>query len=75
MYITFANTDGLNVYIYEGDGRDTATTSIIDGNAQVETDTYYSVAYNSSILVIAYPDEGNDTNLAFSYWIGNVVEN
>ncbi len=33
MYITFANTDGLNVYIYEGDGRDTATTSIIDGNA------------------------------------------
>jgi len=73
MYITFASKDGLNVYIYEGDARDTATTSIIDGNAQVETDTYYSVAYNSSILVITYPDEGNDTRLEFSYWIGNVV--
>ena len=63
LYISFASTDGLNVYIYEGDGRDTATTSIIEGNAQVETYTYYSVPYNSNILIVAYPDEGNDTNL------------
>ena len=63
LYISFASKDGLNVYIYEGDGRDTATTSIIEGNAQVETDTYYSVPYNSNILIVAYPDEGNDTNL------------
>jgi hypothetical protein len=74
LYINFASTDGLNVYIYEGDARDTATTSIIDGNAQVETDTYYSVPYNSNILIVAYPEEGNDTNLEFSYWIGNVIE-
>jgi hypothetical protein len=56
MYITFSNKEGLNVYIYEGDARDTATTSIIEGNAQVETDTYYSVPFNSSILVVAFPD-------------------
>ena len=74
LYISFASKDGLNVYIYEGDGRDTATTSIIEGNAQVETDTYYSVPYNSNILIVAYPDEGNDTNLQFSYWIGNTIE-
>ena len=73
IYIKFESKDGLNVYIYEGDARDAATTSIIDGNAQVETDTYYSVAYTSSILIVAFPEEGNDTNLAFSYWIGNVV--
>jgi hypothetical protein len=63
MYITFASKVGLHVYIYEGDARNSATTSIIDGNSQVETDTYYSVAFDSNILVIAYPDEGNDTNL------------
>ena len=38
LYISFASKDGLNVYIYEGDGRDTATTSIIEGNAQVTMD-------------------------------------
>lgn len=74
MYITFANTEGFNVYIYEGNARDSATTSIIDGNAQVETDTYYSVAYDSNILIVAYPDEGNDTSLQFSYWIGNIID-
>ena len=41
MYISFASTEGMNVYIYEGVARDTATTSIIDGNSQVETDTLY----------------------------------
>ena len=63
MYISFASTEGMNVYIYEGVARDTSTTSIIDGNSQVETDTLYSVPYDSSILIVAYPDEGNDTNL------------
>lgn len=73
MYINFASKDGLNVYIYEGDA-DAATISIIEGNAQVEIDTYYSVPFGSGILIVAYPDEGVDTNLTFSYWIGNVVE-
>ena len=59
----------MNVYIYEGDSRFTATTPVIEGNGQVSTGKSYSVNYKSGMLIVAYPDANTTTEFSFTYWI------
>lgn len=59
----------MNVYIYEGTDRYNAKKSLIQDNAQIELGVNYTVSNSSGILVIAYPNEGVDTEFDFKYWL------
>ncbi len=47
----------MNVFVYEGTARDTATKSLVGGNERVSLNTNYGVNPDSGLLVIAYPDK------------------
>lgn len=57
----------MNVYIYEGLDRVSATKKMISDNGQVEVGTKYQVKGDSGILVIAFPNKDQDTSFSFSY--------
>lgn len=60
----------MNVYLYAGENRETATTQLIFGNDQLTVGKTYSVDYTKGMLLIAYPERYVDTEFKFSYWIG-----
>ena len=47
----------MNVFIYEGLSRSSAKKRIVDGNMQAQIGKEYRVLYNSSILVVAFPNK------------------
>lgn len=64
----------MNAYIYGGTNRSTAYTSIIENNKQVTLNEQYMIEYEKGMLVVAYPNlNKNETEFAFSYWLGPKV--
>lgn len=59
----------MNVFIWEGLDRDSATKSIISGNSQPTLNREYSVSGNSGMLIVVYPNENVDTELSFDFWV------
>ena len=59
----------MNVYIYEGNSRENAKKSLVESNEQPIIDQEYVVAPDSGILVVAFPNEEKETDLAFDYWV------
>ena len=47
----------MNVFIYEGKSRSSAKSRIVDGNSQAKVGKEYKVMFNSSILVVAFPNK------------------
>lgn len=45
----------MNVYLYGGKTRDTATESIVEDNLPLEIGKTYSIDYTKGMLLIAYP--------------------
>lgn len=66
--------DEMNVYIYGGKDRFSATEKIVDHNDQVTPNKEYSIPYTKGMLVIAFPNKDKDTELEFKYWIGPYVK-
>lgn len=66
--------ENMNVFIYEGTSRETATKQIVHGNEQPELHRDYTVNKDSGILIVAYPtdpdQEGASTSLDFEYYLG-----
>ena len=73
QYIEFQvnKKTNMNVYVYEGIDRETATKSVVDGNAQALAGTTYRVKQDSGLLIISYPDQDKDAEIDFQYWIGD----
>lgn len=59
----------MNVYIYEGTSRDSATKSLVSSNRMPTVGATYSVSASSGIMIIAYPNEDVETDLQFEYWV------
>ena len=64
----------MNVFIYEGKSRSGAKTRIVDGNMQAQVGKEYKVMFNSSILIVAFPNKNQDTEFEFEYWSEEHVE-
>lgn len=47
----------MNVYIYGGSSRFTATDSVISGNQQATAGSTYSISVSKGFLIVAYPNE------------------
>lgn len=47
----------MNVYIYGGSSRFTATESVIAGNQQATVGSTYSISVSKGFLIVAYPNE------------------
>jgi len=57
----------MNVYIYGGTDRNNASESIISGNGKASVGETYTIDYQTGILVIAFPNEGIETEFKFTY--------
>ena len=60
--------DQVNVYVYGGADRFTATESIVPMNAMPTVGVEYGTDASKGILVVAFPNKDVDTNFSFSYW-------
>ena len=60
----------VNIHIYKGLDRNSATTPLIRNNLHPNLNENYSVPLDSGILIIAIPAANTyDTDLKFEYWI------
>lgn len=69
LHVQITAKTGMNVYIYGGKSRTTATESVIAGNAQASAGATYSIDVEKGFLVVAYPNEGVEGEFGFNYWI------
>ena len=60
----------MNVYVYEGKTRLTATKSLVENNRQASASVNFEVGLDSGLLVIAYPQKDLATRFEFNYWVG-----
>ena len=60
----------MNIYAYGGLTRETATTPITESNAALEEGKSYSIDAQKGIFLIAYPNEGKETDFEFTYKMG-----
>lgn len=77
IFFTLTLRQRVNVYIYGGNSRQTATKSIVQNNTQPELMVEYSVPYSQGILVTVFADPQNyienanaGTLLSFDYRLG-----
>ena len=60
----------MNVYVYQGNSRDTATTPFISSNSQPSIGYSNYVSPSSGLMIVAYPSNLDvDTELEFEYWV------
>lgn len=59
----------MNVYLYGGKSRFEATESMIAGNNQATIGQTYSIGVESGIMIVAYPNEDQETDFGFEYWL------
>ena len=60
----------MNVYIYGGKSRQSATEMIVGGNLQPSIDSTYKIPASKGLLIVAYPNQDKiDTELSFNYWV------
>ena len=60
----------MNVYIYGGKSRQSATEVIVGDNLQPSIDSTYKIPASKGLLIVAYPNQDKiDTELSFNYWV------
>ena len=57
----------MNVYLYAGRDRFSAWTQVVPDNEAATVDEPYYVAYDVGMLLVAYPNLEQTTNLEFTY--------
>jgi len=69
IYIEVSKMTNMNVYIYGGPDRFSATEQITKGNQMPVTGRNYSIPVSKGVLVVAYPNQEVDTEFEFKYWV------
>lgn len=64
----------MNVFIYEGTNRLSATKSIVDANKQAQIGKEYRVNFNSGIVIVAFPNKNQQTEFEFDYYVEEFKE-
>lgn len=64
--VSVAKAEALNVYLYGGKDRFSATNSVIEGNAQVTPGEVYTVDSDSGFLLVAYPSDNSASDFEFT---------
>ena len=60
----------MNVYIYGGQDRFSATNSLVSGNQMPLVGKNYTVDLTEGILVVVWPNKDKSTEFGFKYWVG-----
>lgn len=58
----------MNVYVYGGKTRKSAYENITVNNTAAELGKVYNISAYRGLLVVAYPNEGKDTEFAYNFW-------
>ena len=74
IHVKVKKADQMNVYLYGGKDRASATSKIVDENANPEVDEEYVFDYAEGIMIVAYPNKDQATNFEFEYWVGAYEE-
>ena len=61
----------MNVFVYVGNSRTTATEPIIDDNERVQLNKNYTIDVEKGLLIVAYPKEDLDADFEFEYWVAS----
>lgn len=64
----------MNVFVYEGKDRYTATAPI-NANLQLIAGKNYTVPVSKGMLLIAYPNKDVETEFEFEYYVSPVKDN
>jgi hypothetical protein len=60
----------MNIYAYGGLTRETAKVPITENNSALKEGKTYTIDATQGIFLIAYPQEGKDTDFEFTYKTG-----
>lgn len=69
LYFKATKMTEMNVYIYGGKDRFSATEKIIDNNDMVTPNQEYSILYTKGMLIVAFPNKDKDTEFEFKFWV------
>lgn len=58
----------MNVFVYEGKDRASATKPV-NGNMQLVAGRNYTVPYTEGMVLIAYPNKDSETEFEFEYYV------
>jgi len=71
IIINLTKLKNMNVFVYEGKDRYSATRSV-NGNQQLLAGRNYTVPVSKGMLLIAYPNKGLETEFEFDYYVAPV---
>lgn len=74
IYFKMTKKSNIDVYIYGGKDRFSATEMIVEDNKQPEINKEYTVDVENGMLVVAVPKLDKDTEFAFNYWVAPYKE-
>merc|ERR1719498_598489 len=68
ILVKISKATEMNVYLWGGK-KDDSLIKITDDNEQAEAEETYAVDYKKGMLIVAYPNEGKESEFEFSYKI------
>lgn len=69
IHLHLSSKKEMNVYVYAGKSRMAATDSVILGNEQAAVGQTYTIDASQGFLIVAYPNEDQETEFGFNYWL------
>jgi hypothetical protein len=57
IYVEFTQATNMNVYIYGGKNRFSATEEVVSGNTQIKLNRNYTIDISKGFLIVAYPNK------------------
>lgn len=74
LQIKFSNKKNMNVYVYAGLSRLDAVHSVIPDNVQAQVDSTYTIGVDKGFLIVAYPNQDQETEFGFEFWTNAVLK-
>ena len=72
IYLKVIKSRNINVYIYGGRNRFHAAIPITRDNELAKVGANYTTGLDTGYLVVAYPEEGVETELEIEYWVADL---
>lgn len=69
IHMMITKMKNMNVHVYGGKDRFSATTPLVEGNVQPEPFKKYTFSADEGILMIALPEYKKETEFEFHYWV------
>ena len=60
--------DQVNVYVYGGADRFSATESVVGDNSMPQIGAEYGADASRGLMVVAFPNKDVETSFSFDYW-------